>query len=95
MLTKLNPIFLERLKEIYNREEYEEILASFLLEKRKTSFRINTLQGNKEEVEAELIKNAIDFHHLDFLENCYVIETGKERDLWNLECYKQGKIYIQ
>lgn len=95
MLTKLNPLFLERLKEIYSREEFEKITASFLIEKRKTSFRINSLNGTEEEVEKELNNAHIIFQKLSFPKNSYILKNAKEKELWSLECYKQGKIYIQ
>lgn len=92
---KLPTLLETRLKEIYTPEEMAMVDEAFSLEKRKVSFRINTLKSSAQEVESALLKKKISFSKQDFLPNCYILETGVERDLWNLDIYKEWYIYIQ
>jgi len=85
-----------RLEKIFTPEENKSLKSVFSLEKRPTTFRINTLKWNNEEVEQELIKNNITFQKLSFPENCYLLDDNfSESDLWKLICYTTGRIYIQ
>lgn len=86
---------LERLKQTYSLEEQKILERAFGTQKRKTTFRINTLKTTKKEIEEVLSKNGISFSRLDFLEDAYVLENTSEKDLWDLDIYKDGKIYIQ
>jgi len=66
------------------------------MEKRQVSFRCNTLKSTTQEVETALEKALIRYIKLDFPKNCYLIDRSfSESDLWRLDIYKQGKIYIQ
>ncbi len=96
-----------RLEKIFTKQEIKDLKDTFWLEKRPTTFRINTIKWNVEEIEGELEKNKISYTKLDFPENCYVIpsphpspkergsRTVSESDLWKLICYTSGRIYIQ
>ena len=95
MLNKLNPKFLERLNLIYTKEELEIVKSSFLLLNKKTTFRVNTLKSSNEEIENILKENNIAFEKVWFLSNWYVLVWSKEKDLWNLDIYKNWNIYLQ
>jgi len=58
-------------------------------ETRKTSFRINTLKSNEEEIQHVLKEYSLDMKKVDFLDNCYTLENGIEKDLWDLDIFKQ------
>lgn len=86
----------ERLSSIFKKEESTYLKRIFSLERRPVSFRINTLKSNNEEIEATLNENNIVFFQIDFLPHSYILESGhSESDLWNLDIYKEGKIYLQ
>ncbi len=87
--------FLEKLKKIYNKNDFEICKSWFEAEKRKTCFRINLLKTDKEEVFEVLEKNNLKARKIDFLKNWYVLENWKEKDLWNLDIFKDWKIYLQ
>lgn len=95
MLEKLPKELRERLTVIYTKEEIEVLSAWFSLEKRKTTFRINRLLSNTDEVEAALEKASLQYTLLPFPSDCYILENGVEKDLWNLDIYKAWKIYVQ
>lgn len=95
MLEKLPKELKDRFSLIYTKEELEVLKKWFSIEKRKTTFRVNVLLSNKNEVVSALDKAWLSYVVLDFPKNCFVLESGKEKDLWDLDIYKSWKIYIQ
>jgi 16S rRNA C967 or C1407 C5-methylase (RsmB/RsmF family) len=85
-----------RLNCIYSPQEMASLWEIFSLKKRPTSFRVNTLTSSSQEIKSELRKNNIVFEALSFPKNCYLLDNNfSEEDLWKLDIYKEGKIYIQ
>ncbi|MDD3145355.1 MAG: RsmB/NOP family class I SAM-dependent RNA methyltransferase [Candidatus Gracilibacteria bacterium] len=95
MLNKLNKDFIEKLKYIYSKEDIEIIEAGFNTSKRNTVFRVNTLKTNNEEIEKILNEKNIVFKKVGFLNNAYILDEAKESDLWDLDIFKNGLIYLQ
>ncbi len=95
MLKKLPKELTDRLKEIYTKEELEIIDSGFNCEQRKTSFRINTLKTTTKEILEIMKENNLEVEKVNFLKNWYILLNWKESDLWNLDIFKQGKIYLQ
>lgn len=87
--------FLEKLEKIYSGENLEKCKKWFEIEKRKTCFRINILKSNEKEIFEILEKNNLKAKKITFLKNAYILENGKEKDLWDLDIFKNGKIYLQ
>jgi len=85
----------ERLEEIYSKDELEIINNWFNTENRKPSFRINTLKSNTKEVLDALSEANLETEKVSFLKNWYILLNWKEKDLWDLDVYKQWKIYMQ
>lgn len=95
-MTQLPTALTFRLEKIFTKQEIKDLKSTFWLEKRSTTFRVNTIKWNAEEVEAELEKNKITYSKLPLPENCYLLdESFSESDLWKLICYSSGRIYIQ
>ncbi|MDD2566281.1 MAG: RsmB/NOP family class I SAM-dependent RNA methyltransferase [Candidatus Gracilibacteria bacterium] len=93
--TKTPPAkFFERLQKIYSEENYEKILKGLEVE-RKTSFRINILKSNKEEIETYLTTNNIEFEISSFSDIAYIIDKKHEYTLKGSDIFYSGKIYIQ
>lgn len=95
MQNKLDNRFFERLNEIYSKDDIKIILNWYKTLKRKPSFRINLIKSNENEVINELKLNWLELRKIDFIENCYVLEKWSEKDLWDLEIFKNWKIYLQ
>ena len=87
--------FLAKLKEIYFWEDLKLCEKAFEIEKRKTCFRINTLKSDESEIFEVLGKQGLKAQKIDFLKNWYFLENWKEKDLWDLNIFKDGKIYLQ
>lgn len=95
MLTKLPKNFREKLEKIYSLQDLKIIEKWFLVEKRPTTFRVNTLKSSNEEIEKILQENNINFSKIPYLSNWYKLLNWKEKDLWNLDIFTDWKIYLQ
>jgi 16S rRNA C967 or C1407 C5-methylase (RsmB/RsmF family) len=87
--------FWERIEQIYSPEDIEIIKSGYNTEKRKTSFRVNTLKTTEEKIIETLKENNLEVSKVPYVENCYILENGTEKDLWELDLFEKGKIYIQ
>jgi len=95
-MTKIPSDLALRLEKIFTKQENKSLWDVFKLEKRPTTFRINTIKWDIKIIEQELEKNNITFTKLSFPENCYLLDSNfSESDLWKLPCYKTGSIYVQ
>lgn len=95
MTKTLDQAFWDRIEKIYSAEDIEIIKAWYNTEKRKTSFRVNTIKAKEEEILELLKENNLEVSKVSYLDNCYVLENWTEKDLWELELFENGKIYIQ
>lgn len=74
-------------------EDYLEKIVTGLSKKRVTSFRVNYLKSNADEVENALKLANIYYKKAGGISNAYI--TNNETNLSNLSIYNEGKIYIQ
>lgn len=95
MFEKLPKNLIERLKNIFSTEELKIINEWFSIKKRNTTFRINNLKWTDLEVFKCLEDNNILYKKIDILKNWYKILNKTEKDLWNLDIFKNWKIYLQ
>ena len=88
----------EFLKELlikqYGEKLTEKILQGFS-KKRKITLRVNTLKSDVGEIKKELNKCKMDFSEVSWYKEALVIENEKEKDIKELEIYKNGCIYLQ
>jgi len=91
----LNKDLIEKLENIYSKEELKIIEEGFKTEKRKPTFRINTIKANEEKTIESLVEAGIKIEKIDFLENVYRLTEWKEKDLWDTGAFKAGYIYMQ
>lgn len=87
--------FWERLNEIYDENDIKTIQTWLNSDKRKVSFRINNIKSTTNEVLKELDNKWLCYKKIDFLEDAYILENWIEKDLWNLDIFKNWKIYLQ
>ena len=85
---------IEILETIYSTRQLDTIYRSFC-KGRCTSFRINGLKGNSNEVMEELMSKKIKAVNHPLLKNAFIVKDKKENTLRKLEVYKYGKIYLQ
>lgn len=88
----------EFLIEMLNNQYGEEIAKNIIdgyEKERVTTFRVNTLKLSVEEIENELNKLDIDYERVSWSEEAFIIKNANEKDIEQLEIYKEGKIYLQ
>ena len=78
----------------YRSGDVERILTGCHV-RRKTTLRANTLLASREEVARALDDAGIVWSPVPWYEDAFIVENACERDLWNLEAYRQGKLYLQ
>ena len=94
-MEKIIPEFLvEKIRNQYNSEEANLILEGLKKDK-KTTFRVNKLKSNFEEIEKILQYNNIKFEKKKFYDDAFILEENSEEIIRKLEIYKDGKMYLQ
>ena len=93
-MNKLPDFFIKKLEQQYSKEMSAKIIEGYT-KKRYTTFRVNTLKSNNEEIEKALKENNIEFEKASIAENAYIVKNVDEAKLQELEIYKDGKIYMQ
>ena len=73
-----------------------DTIIAGLVEIRPVTLRANTLLADAEEVAAALEQAGIEATRVPWYPDAFVLgDETRERDLWDLDIYKQGKIYLQ
>lgn len=94
MKQQLPDFFVKKLEQQYGNELCEKIKESFE-KSRFTTFRVNTLKSNNEEMEKALKDNSIEFEKASISDNAYIVKNANEAKIQELEAFKEGKIYLQ
>ena len=82
------------LKEQYGEEIAQKIIEGYT-KNRYVTFRVNTLKSSVEKIEKELKENNIEFEKVNWSSEAFVIKNVREKEIENLEVYKNGEIYLQ
>ena len=88
----MNDYILNKIKSEYN--NYDEFKI-YLEKKFISSFRINRLKTNINEVNNYLYKNNINFFNANFFSDCFIIDSMDEELIKKSFLYDEGKIYFQ
>ena len=89
------PNFLvEKLNNQYGRQITNKILEGYTKD-RYTTFRVNTLKSNIEEIEQILNKEKIEYERVSWSKEAFIIKNVKKQEIENLQIYENGKIYMQ
>lgn len=89
------PAFFEpMLAESYSEEDVERIVAGCDV-RRRVTLRRNALLATHEEVANALTEADIQFETVPWYEDAFVITDAREKNLWDLPIYDEGKIYLQ
>ena len=86
--------YMNILKEQYSDRDIKKIIDGYS-KKRKTTIRVNTLLSNNSEVLDIFNKLNIEYDHVPFYDNAFIIKNRNETDLYELDLLKEGKIYMQ
>ena len=91
---KLPSQFIERLKRIYKPSVYISVRQSFL-QKRFTTFRVNTLLVDEFQVINSLKNQGFKLQKASLPSHFFILQNKSLRDLQETEEYKKGQIYVQ
>jgi len=95
-MEKLPKQIMDRFTSIFPKEKMNNLKDVLKLERRAVSFRVNTLEATINDVKKQLDEKSIQYTILDFPENCFLLAPNHtESDIWKLDIYKSGKIYMQ
>ena len=82
------------LLENYGENIIDKILNGIKLNK-KVTLRVNTLKASIDEIISEFNNLNIEFKQVDWYKDAFIIENAIEKELQEMDIYKQGKIYLQ
>ena len=94
MEKNLPEFLLEMLKKQYGIETTKKIIDGYS-KNRFTTFRINTIKSNNEEIEEVLNRENIEYEKSNISNEAYILKNVDESKIQELEIYKEGKIYLQ
>lgn len=98
MRNSLPESFVERLKQIVPREQFDSILRTFDSPKQVT-FRLNTLKSTSKALEEALFTSQIPFERVEWteglIEGVYRIAPEEKLRLTQIEAFYEGHFYIQ
>lgn len=94
-IAQLMPSFLQPLlAEQYDDEHVRHIIEGYGAS-RLTTLRANTLLSKKEEVAQALTDAGIEFEGVPWYDDAFVVLNAREKALWQLPIYQEGKVYLQ
>lgn len=94
MNSKIPDFLIKMLENQYEKEITNKIITGYTY-KRKVTFRVNTIKSNSFEIENFLNQSNIKYQKVDWYKDAFIIEDITEKDIMELEIYKEGKIYLQ
>ena len=92
MNSKLPEFLSNMLKEQYKESEVKNIINGYKI-RRKTTFRVNTLKSNIEEIANILNQNKMEYKKVKWSKEAFILENVSERQIKELAIYNEGKIY--
>jgi 16S rRNA C967 or C1407 C5-methylase (RsmB/RsmF family) len=95
MITTLPQWLQDMIRSIHSSEELAIVEAGLNTAQRLPTFRINTIKADAIETIDSLTDQGLEIEKIDFLENAYMLKTGREKDLWDTGAFKSGYIYMQ
>lgn len=90
----LPEFLMEYLKNQYSEEYINKIIDGYFA-KRVVSLRINTIKSSVENVKESLLKEKIEFEEVKWSNCALIIKNVTEKEIQELEIYKNGEIYLQ
>lgn len=92
--TNLPEFLITMLEKQYGTEISKKIIEGYN-KKRLTTFRVNTLKSDINEVENRLIESNIKYEKVKWNEEAFILNEVQKSEIENMEIYKEGKIYLQ
>lgn len=90
----LPEFFKPLLEEHYPPLHVERILAG-CQGRRVVTLRANTLRANRDDVARVLGEAGIRWESVPWYDDAFILPDARERDVWNLDIYREGGVYLQ
>ncbi len=94
LLRYLPSEFIQRIRRIYPPSISKKVLNSFL-EKKATTFRINTLKADRLSVLKSLQKKGFKLQNVEWYKDAFILKNKSLRELQKTEEFIKGLIYVQ
>lgn len=91
---ELPDFFIKKIKAQYGDDLTTKICEGYKV-KRKVTLRVNTLKSSIQKLKDELVKNNIEFEEVSWSSEALIINNATEKDIEELDIYKNGEIYLQ
>lgn len=62
---------------------------------RPVTLRANTLLSTRDEVAHQLDEAGFSWNSVDWYDDAFIVNGVRERDLWDMPLYQEGKVYLQ
>ncbi len=82
------------LEEQYGTEISKKIMEGYT-KQRTVTFRVNTLKSNVETIENKLKESNIEYEKISWSKEAFILENVNEKEIQELDIYKNGEIYLQ
>ncbi len=94
-IVQLMPEFLlPLLEKQYEQKNIRTIVEGYAAP-RFTTLRANTLLSSRGEIVAALNEAGIEFEEVPWYQDAFIITNAREKALWQLPVYQEGKLYLQ
>lgn len=94
MNSKVPHFLIKMLENQYEKEIINKIINGYTY-RRVVTFRVNTIKSDSLEIKKVLSQSNIKYEKVDWYKDAFIIEDITEKDIMELEIYKEGKIYLQ
>lgn len=94
METKIPEFLKEKLEKQYGEELTKSIVEGYE-RARKVTLRVNTIKSNIKKIEEELQSQQIEYETVQWSKEALIIKNKREKEIEELEIYKNGEIYLQ
>ena len=91
---QLPQFFISMLNKQYGEEITNKIINGYSV-KRNTTFRVNTLKADVQDIKNVLDSNGIKYESVKWCKEAIIMKNTSEAELEKLDIYQEGKIYLQ
>ncbi len=82
------------LEKAYTSKELERIVYGYHA-KRPVTFRTNILLSTRKQVKDALERQGLSYRAVEWYDNAFILDEGRESSLWDKPLYQSGHIYLQ
>ena len=93
-MNNIPEFLIDMLKNQYGEQLTKSIIDGYS-KKRPVTFRVNTLKTQVETIENKLKEQNIEYEKIEWSNEAFIIKNIREKEIEDLDIYKNGEIYLQ